>query len=98
MQRPIGKLLFALVALVVIGLPQGAFGVGAFLHKSGAIQVTANGQFVWVVNPDHDSVTRITVGGSFYLVSQFPLTPGERHKPQGLAISANNLESVGGVP
>lgn len=70
-----------------------AWGQGAVLYKTGAIQITPNGQHIWCVNPDHDSVTRITDGGTFYLSSQFSLPAiGQHHNPRGLAISANGAE------
>ncbi|MBC7772881.1 MAG: hypothetical protein H7210_10330 [Pyrinomonadaceae bacterium] len=70
-----------------------AQGQGAVLHKTGPIQITANGQHIWCVNPDHDSVTRLTDGGSFYLSAQFTLPAvGKRHNPRGLAITANGNE------
>lgn len=36
-----------------------ALAAGARSFKSGPIQITADGSRVWVVNPDHDSVSRI---------------------------------------
>ena len=46
-----------LVILAVPALRAGAFGARHF--KSGPIQITADGRWVWVVNPDNDSVSRI---------------------------------------
>ncbi len=60
---------------------------GAFLNKTGPIQVSANGQQIWCVNPDHGSVTKITDGGTFFSSSQIPLPNiGQKHNPRGLAI------------
>src|SRR5690242_19923250 len=67
------RYLFALLLLIAGTLPAATFGQGAILHKSGPIQVTPNGQFVWVVNPDHDSVTRINVQSFSYILAQIPL-------------------------
>ncbi len=78
------------VGTVVLCLVGVASGDGVILHKSGPIQITNNGGFVWAVNPDHDSVSRIQIGSQFYNISQFPLpvvTGGGRNNPQGLALS-----------
>ncbi|MFN0058669.1 MAG: hypothetical protein ACKVX7_09465 [Planctomycetota bacterium] len=66
-------------------------GVGAILHKGGTVQITANGEFVWAVLPDHDAVARYsTVTGA---VSYFALpTLGVRENPQGIAVRADGSE------
>lgn len=85
----------ALVSLlVVLILSPGARAdavPGAYLHKSGPIQITANGKFVWLVNPDHDSVSRIDTDAR--TAEQFPLPDiSEPHNPQGLAILPDGSE------
>lgn len=45
--------------LLVTPLGATALGAGAYLHKSGPIQITVDGSNVWVVNPDHHTVVRI---------------------------------------
>lgn len=47
----------ALLAAAAFLLPQGVHAAGARLYKSGPIQVTADGRWVWVANQDHDSVS-----------------------------------------
>src|SRR5262245_63081462 len=62
----------AAVALAVgVVCADRAEGAGARSFKSGPIQITADGTRVWVVNPDHDSVSRIDT--STDAVVEFPL-------------------------
>jgi len=82
-------------AAVALGiLPMAAaesFGQGAALKKTGAIQAAPNGQTVWCVNPDHDSITKLIDGGTFYNSIQFHLPNiGRKHNPRGLAISPDS--------
>src|SRR6185436_4961680 len=63
--------------------------------KSGPIQITADGSAVWVVNPDHDSVSRILT--STETVTEFPLPqpaggPLDRHAPRGLSVKEDGSE------
>src|SRR5215831_6995272 len=79
------------VALVSLGLALAAgvpavFAAGARSFKSGPIQVTADGAFVWVVNPDHDSVSRIATATD--TVTEFPLPVS----PSGLSVSEDGSE------
>jgi len=88
---------FVAVCLAAIGFGhvQSSHGQGAILHKSGPIQVTTTGMFIWCVNPDHDSITKFTDGGNFYLSSQIHLPaagPGGRHNPRSIAITASGNE------
>ncbi|MCB1034946.1 MAG: beta-propeller fold lactonase family protein, partial [Acidobacteria bacterium] len=59
---------------------------GARLYKSGPIQITADGAFVWVANGDNDSVSRITTATDAVLEVPLP-DPGTRHSPRGLAVT-----------
>jgi hypothetical protein len=57
---------------------------GARLFKSGPIQITADGSTVWVVNTDHDSVSRIRTSDEH--VDEFLLPdPGQHDGPRGLS-------------
>jgi len=77
-------------ALAVVSSSATAFGGGAVLHKSGPIQASANGAYVWAVNPDHDSISRIAT--SDLSVTEFSLPPGGPHRPSGLALSGDGAE------
>jgi 6-phosphogluconolactonase (cycloisomerase 2 family) len=88
----------ACFVLAVGGLAAPLCGDGAVLHKSGPIQVTADGSQVWVVNPDHDSVSRVATAAG-YPVTQFPLPTlsgglpgGQRQNPRGLDVAADGSE------
>ena len=74
----------AIVALAATAQP--ALAAGARSFKSGPIQITGDGAFVWVVNPDHDSVSRIATATD--AVSEFPLPPSgsppQHHAPFAL--------------
>ena len=52
-------LLVGLMLIVMLLAPQLLQGAGARLYKSGPIQITADGRWVWMVNQDNDSVSRI---------------------------------------
>src|SRR5262245_14565261 len=85
----------AAVALAVgVVCVDRAEGAGARSFKSGPIQITADGTRVWVVNPDHDSVSRIDT--STDAVVEFPLPqpagPPERHNPTGLSVMEDGSE------
>ncbi len=80
-----------LMVALGVGAARQAWGAGAILNKSGPIQITTDGQFVWVVNPDHDSVSRIQVSDG--TVAQFPLpVTREKHTPKALAIAPGGAE------
>ena len=66
------------------GPHQAAYGVRSF--KSGPIQTTANGRFVWVANQYADSVSRYdTQSGA---VASFVLPDlAERDAPRGLSVT-----------
>jgi YVTN family beta-propeller protein len=70
--------------------PAGAHALGARLSKSGPIGITADGAFVWVVNSDHDSVSRIDTAAQAATVFALP-GPGP-HKPAGLAVTADGSQ------
>jgi DNA-binding beta-propeller fold protein YncE len=71
-----------------------AFAAGARSFKSGPIQITADGAFVWVVNPDHDSVSRLATATD--AVTEFPLpssgSPPQHHAPWGVSVSEDGSE------
>src|SRR5436190_9838474 len=88
---------FAAVAAFAAGLslaPSAAHAAGARSFKSGPIQITADGSRVWVVNPDHDSVSRLDTATD--AVVEFPLPqPGGtpiRHAPSGVAVTEDGAE------
>lgn len=68
-----------------------ALAAGAALHKTGAIQITADGQFVWGVNPDHDAITRLRTTDNAVDVFPLPLA-GAPHNPRGLDVLADGSQ------
>ncbi len=84
----------ALACLVAAaGGPVRAFGARSF--KSGPIQITADGSKVWVVNPDHDSVSRIDTANETvaeYALPQSGGGPPVRHAPRGLSVMEDGSE------
>src|SRR5258706_7642135 len=90
--RPARAILLALVALGQLsGL---ALAAGARSFKSGPIQITADGSAVWVVNPDHDSVSRLDTASGAVLEVPLPQPAGPpmRHNPLGLSVMENGAE------
>src|SRR5262245_57373563 len=84
----------AIVIGFVLG-PDVAQAAGARSFKSGPIQITASGASVWVVNPDHDSVSRIVTATD--AVTEFALPqagggPAIRHNPRGLSVTEDGSE------
>lgn len=74
---------FAAAVPLLIGT--GAWADGLWLPKSGPIQPSADGAFVWLVNPDHDSVSRMATGD--HSVMEFPLpTAAVRNRPVAIAV------------
>lgn len=86
------------IGVLVLGVAGGivpALALGARSFKSGPIQITADGSMLWVVNPDHDSVTRVATATE--TVIEFPLPqpaggPPEKHKPRGLSVKEDGSE------
>lgn len=69
----------------------GVLAVGARLFKSGPIQTTADGRWVWVANADNDSVTRINTAND--AVTEFVLPdPGTKDSPRGLSVKEDGSE------
>jgi len=64
---------------------------GVRLYKSGPIQITADGQWVWAANVDHDSVTRLATANETVLEVPLPDT-GTRHAPRGLSLREDGSE------
>jgi DNA-binding beta-propeller fold protein YncE len=81
----------SLLAVLSLGAAVPALAGGARLFKSGPIQSTADGAWVWVVNPDADTVSKIeTATGA---VTEYPLPDrGQRHAPLGLAVREDGTE------
>jgi len=79
---------------VVASLADDAHAAGARSFKSGPIQITADGAEVWVVNPDHDSVSRIDTASDAVLEIPLPQPAGlpVRHNPLGLSVMENGAE------
>ncbi|MCA8960570.1 MAG: hypothetical protein KDC38_08655, partial [Planctomycetes bacterium] len=75
----------AACCLFVVLATSSIWAVGAPLHKSGPIQISADGAHVWWTNRDHGSVSRLRTVDDH--VDVFPLPAvGPRHAPRGLAI------------
>src|SRR5262249_36952555 len=92
--RPRSVFFAALWVCALAALP-AAHASGARSFNSGPIQITADGSMVWVVNPDHDSVSRIATSNE--TVTEFPLPqpaggPHESHKPRGLSVKEDGSE------
>src|SRR5947207_12509338 len=66
-----------------------ALAAGARSFKSGPIQITADGRWVWVVNPDSGSVSRIDTASD--AVVEFPL-PDAGALPLGLSVREDGSE------
>ena len=75
----------ALLLLLCLGAAPAAEAAGARHFKSGPVQVTADGRWIWVANADQDSVTR--VDATTLAASEFPLPAGMRHAPRGLSVA-----------
>lgn len=63
---------------------------GARSFKSGPIQITADGTFVWSVNPDNDSVTRLDTATDEVLEVRLP--GAGKHNPKGVSIREDGSE------
>ncbi len=84
-----------LIALLVVTPITGiAYAAGARSFKSGPIQITADGSTVWVVNPDHDSVSRLDTATDAVVELPLPQAAGPpvRHNPTGLSVMENGAE------
>src|SRR5436190_9641720 len=66
-----------------------ALAGGARSFKSGPIQITADGRWVWVVNPDSSSVSRIDTTSD--AVREFPL-PDPLAEPLALSVREDGDE------
>src|SRR5262245_26582901 len=84
----------AVAGLLLIVAGDAAAAPGARSFKSGPIQITADGAVVWVVNPDHDSVSRLATASD--VVAEFPLPqpggPPIRHNPTGVSVTEDGSE------
>lgn len=85
--HPAGRRGIALSPALAVALLFGpAIGTTVAATYSSPIAITANDQFVWVVNPDNDSVSVLEVGGGLNL-KRAELKVGVN--PRSLAITPN---------
>jgi YVTN family beta-propeller protein len=89
--QPIVGRCFGFGVAAVLALGGIARGDGAILHKSGPIHATADGAFVWFVNPDHNSISRLATADNSILEFALPATGGP-HNPRALAIRPGGSE------
>ncbi len=80
-----------LLMVLPLAFVQPSLADGLLSPKSGPIQSTPDGAFVWCVNPDHDSISRLaTLDNS---VMEFALPAAEvPNKPKALAIRPGTNE------
>jgi DNA-binding beta-propeller fold protein YncE len=71
--------------------PQLLHARGARLFKSGPIQVTADGRWVWTANQDNDSVSRLDTSADSVLEVALP-DPATRDSPRGLSVREDGAE------
>ncbi len=80
--------------LAMLGLllfTKAALADGAVLYKSGPIQASTDGEFVWFVNQDHDSVTRLATADNS--IMEFPLPAATApNSPRALALRPGTNE------
>jgi DNA-binding beta-propeller fold protein YncE len=90
--RNLPRILIFLSALLFRQIGPGPIllGAGARLYKSGPIQITADGRWVWVANQDNDSVSRIDTNSE--AVTEFLLPAGSSHSPRGLSVAEDGSE------
>ncbi|MFN7975370.1 MAG: putative Ig domain-containing protein [Acidobacteriota bacterium] len=77
------------VALLVAASSIAAPGARSF--KSGPIQTSADGRWVWVCNPDNDSVARIDTANDSVVEYALP-GPGP-HAPHGVSVKEDGSEA-----
>jgi DNA-binding beta-propeller fold protein YncE len=83
--RPLMPLLFGLAA------PAPLHAAGARLFKSGPVQITRDGAWVWVANQDNDSITRIDTATES--ATEFVLSDaGMVDSPRGLSLKEDGSE------
>lgn len=74
-----------------LAVPAGLEAAGARLFKSGPVQITADGAWVWVANQDNDSVARIST--STEIATEFLLPdPATADSPRGLSLKEDGSE------
>jgi DNA-binding beta-propeller fold protein YncE len=88
MRAPFISFIVAVSLASVSGIAQEL--KGARLFKSGPIQITADGAFVWCVNPDNDSVSRLETATD--TVTEHILPAGLKHHPKGLSVREDGSE------
>jgi hypothetical protein len=74
-----------------LGLSQRVLADGARLYKSGPIQITADGRWVWTANEDNDSVSRIDTTNDDVDEIALPADEGP-HRPRGLSVKEDGSE------
>ena len=88
--RPIARIFAAFCLCFSLAAQTTPALRGARLFKSGPIQITADGQFVWTVNPDNDSISRLQTSNE--TATEFTLPAGSKHAPKGLSLTENGSE------
>jgi len=68
-----------------------ADAAGARLYKSGPIQITADGLWVWAANQDNDSVTRLSTATDAAIEVPLP-DPATQDAPRGLTLREDGSE------
>jgi DNA-binding beta-propeller fold protein YncE len=91
MERSRTRPLAALCALGALLSPPAASAAGARLFKSGPIQITADGRWVWAANQDNDSVSRIDTSSDEVLEVLLP-EPAVKDSPRGLSVREDGSE------
>jgi DNA-binding beta-propeller fold protein YncE len=91
MESPAPFAMGYLGCLLLLSLASPLYGNGARLFKSGPIQITAEGAFVWTANQDNDSVTRIATSDD--AATEFLLPdPATKDSPRGLFVMEDGSE------
>ena len=79
------------ILLGVVLSPGTTFGFGARSFKSGPLQITADGAWVWAANQHHHSVSRLNTATN--AVDEFPLpNVGTPHSPRGLSVREDGTQ------
>lgn len=85
------RLVLAALAAVPLLSADPAAAAGARLFKSGPVQVTADGRWVWVANADQDTVTRVDT--SAMTAQELPLPGGMKHLPRGISVTEDGSQA-----
>jgi hypothetical protein len=85
------RIRFLILTVLLLGHAKSSWADGARLFKSGPIQITADGRWVWVANEDNDSVSRIDTTNDAVLEIPLP-NPGTSDRPRGLSVTEDGSE------